>query len=372
MQKWKEKIMLHCLALAKKGEGFVGNNPLVGAVLVSSQKKILSEGYHQGFGQKHAEVDALEKVSEAPEGSYLFINLEPCCHQGINPPCTKIILSKKIKKIIIGCLDPNPKVAGRGIQELEKNGVRVELGVCQKKCEELNEKYLTYRKEKRVFVALKIAASLDGKIALKNEKSQWITGEKARAQTHKIRSCFASIAVGKNTLLHDNPKLNNRVFKKMLQPSPVVFWGAGKLLEPCFFLQDTRKKFLAVGKNMPQEHLAKIQQPNLTIFQSAKARPAPQEVLQFLYKQKIFSLLIEGGSTLATCFLQAQLIDKIYLFLAPKILGSDAKNWCGALQLLNIPENCWEISQTINIGEDILLEIHPQKTYNKKQILQKK
>ena len=366
MQSWKEKIMLRCLALAKKGEGFVGSNPLVGAVLVSLQKEILSEGYHKGFGQKHAEVDALEKIDRAPDKSYLFVNLEPCCHQGINPPCTKIILAKKIKNIIIGCLDPNPKVAGKGILELKKNGVSVEIGVCQKKCEKLNEKYLIYRKEKRIFVALKIAASLDGKIALENGNSQWITGKKTRVKTHKMRSCFASIAVGQNTLLQDNPKLNNRLLKKMLQPSPIVFCGNNQLPEHCFFLLDTRKKFLAVGKNIPQDYLTKIQQPNLTIFQSAHARPDPQEVLQFLYKKKIFSLLIEGGSALATCFLQAQLIDKIYLFLAPKILGSDAKNWSGVLQLLKIPKNYWKIEQTISIGEDILLEIYPQKTYNKK------
>lgn len=370
MHNWKTKIMLHCLELAKKGKSSVGSNPMVGAVLVSKEKKILCEGYHKGFGQKHAEVDALEKIAMAPEGSCLFVNLEPCCHQGINPPCIKIIIEKKIKKVMIGTLDPNPKVNGGGILELQKNSIAVETGICQEECEELNQKYLAYRRQKKIFVALKIAASLDGKIALKNEISQWITGNQAREKSHQLRSEFAAIAVGKKTLINDNPQLNNRISKTMPQPSPVVFWGNEELPKNCFFLQDTRKKFLIAGKNISPSYLKKIAQKNLFVFLSSMTRPSLQEALNFLHQQKIFSLLVEGGNSLLTSFLQTDLVNKIYLFLAPKILGEDAKNWCGALDLLQLPKNQWNIKKITPLEEDILLEINPQNPYiNQKNLL---
>ena len=356
--------MLRCLELAAKGKNFVLSNPMVGAILLSQEGHILAEGYHQKFGQKHAEFNVLKNIEQAPAGSCLFVNLEPCCHQGKNPPCTQIIIQKKVPRVIIGILDPNPKVAGKGILELEKHKIAVEVGVCQKECELLNKKYLTHTTQKRSFVALKIAASLDGKIALKNTKSQWITGKKAKVRTHQLRSEFEGIAVGKNTLWQDNPRLTNRNINHQLlpQPSPIIFISKGELLEHCFFLQDSRKKFLIAGKNIKKSYLQKISSQNLIIFQSSQVLPQPREVLEFLYTQKILSLIVEGGGALFTSFLVAGLVDKIYLFLAPKIIGSDGKNWCEHLNTISLlNQNHWSIAKIEHLAEDILIELYPQK-----------
>jgi diaminohydroxyphosphoribosylaminopyrimidine deaminase/5-amino-6-(5-phosphoribosylamino)uracil reductase len=365
-ENWKEQAMRRCLKLAKKGKNFVKSNPMVGAVLLSKEGNILCEGYHKGFGLRHAEVEALEQIKQAPASSCLFINLEPCCHQGKNPPCAEMIVQKKITRVIIGTLDPNPKVSGGGVASLKKNKIEVEIGICQRECELLNQKYLTHVRSKRAFVALKIAASLDGKIALKNGDSQWITSEKARSKVHCLRSEFEAIGVGKNTFLHDNPKLNNRAGSNLPQPSPVVFWSEPVLREKNLFnysfFKDTREKFFIMGKNVSEEKLQMIQKKNIGCFRSTNNQPQPLEALRFLYEKKIFSILIEGGGALHTSFLKAGLVDKIYLFLAPKIIGASGKNWCKDLEQLDIlSKNYWEIGKTTKLGEDILLEIYPKK-----------
>ena len=349
--------MQRCLLLAEKGRCFVQSNPMVGAVLVSQDENIICEGYHEAFGSKHAEANVLMKTKTPPQ-SILFINLEPCCHQGKTPPCTDLIIKKKISKVIIGCLDPNLKVKGKGIKHLLEAGIKVEVGICKKECEILNQKYFIYHLQKRVFVALKIAASLDGKIALESKKSHWITGKDSRQKVHLLRSEFTSVAIGKNTLLEDNPQLTNRLKGDFLQPIPIIFWGKGEFPQNYFLAKTKRKRILILNNKAHIREITDIQKENLVIYNSKNSRPKIKEVLEFLYKQKIYSLLVEGGAEIFSLFLQDKLVDKIYLFQSAKIIGGKGKNWTSHLkEIATLKKNNWRIDKTTLLGEDILLEI---------------
>ena len=191
-----EKIMHRCLDLAVKGKDSVASNPMVGAVLVSKKGEILAEGYHKGIGKEHAEALALKKWDSVPPDSILFVNLEPCCHQGKNPPCTQNIIKKNVKQVVIGMQDPHYKVLGKGIKILQENNIKVHL-FLEKECLWFNQKYIINTTKHRPLVIAKIASSLDGKIALANGQSQWITAEPAREKAHWLRNSVDALVIGK-------------------------------------------------------------------------------------------------------------------------------------------------------------------------------
>ena len=347
-----------CLELAEKGKFFVKANPMVGAVLVDRDGNILSKGYHKAFGKEHAEVSALKKWKEVPKNSILFVNLEPCCHQGVNPPCTQIIIQKGVKSVVIGMPDPHSKVSGKGIKELRKQGIKVELDILREECEWFNQKYLVNITKKRTFVAIKAAVSLDGKLALANGLSQWITGGAARKKTQNLRSQFDAVAVGNSTLKKDNPRLTNRNSHAARQPHRIVFLAHGELDKSCHFLKDTHsKKFLFAGKEIASDYLNTLKQQGVFVFQSKKIYPSCKEALEFLYSHNIYSLMVEGGARLIASFLQEKLADKLYLFLAPSIIGGDGKSWCSNLNLKTLQQQPkLKIKKTENCADDILVE----------------
>ena len=205
-----EYYMRRAIALAQKGEGQVSPNPLVGAVIVKDGK-IIGEGYHEHYGQPHAERNALANCIQSPEGATIYVTLEPCCHHGKQPPCTDALLAAGIRRVVIGSKDPNPLVHGKGIRILREHGVEVTEQVLQDECDEMNEVFFHYIQTKLPFVILKYAMTLDGKIATYTGASRWVTGEAARAHVHRMRNRYHAIMVGVGTVLADDPMLNVRV-----------------------------------------------------------------------------------------------------------------------------------------------------------------
>ena len=198
------------IKLAKKGEGKVNPNPMVGAVIVKDGI-VIGEGYHEKYGEGHAEVNAFKSLKEDPSGATMYVTLEPCSHYGKTPPCADKIIKNNIKRVVIGMIDPNPLVAGNGVDKLKKAGIEVKVGVLEEKCKKLNEVFIKYILSKKPFVVLKTAMSLDGKIATRTGESKWISSEKSRLQVHNLRNKLSAIMVGVNTVIKDNPELTCRI-----------------------------------------------------------------------------------------------------------------------------------------------------------------
>lgn len=313
--------MKKCFELAKKGRGKVLTNPLVGAVLVKDEK-IISSGYHKGYGMNHAEVDCFNNLKEDPKDSTLYVNLEPCSHYGKQGPCTKEIIKRKIKKVVISNVDTNPKVSG--IKELEKNGIEVVNGILEEEGLKLNEKFFFNMKYQRPLVALKYAQSLDGKVNTKTNDSKWISNEFSREYVHKLRSSYDAIIVGKDTLLHDNPSLNSRI-DGGIDPIRVIVDSKLSIKDKfqkykVFNISSAKKTYIATTQTNYDKGLntikcgAKNNEVNLL------------DLINKLYEMNVGSVLVEGGPTLNYSFLKEGLVDKIYEFIAPILIsGYDAK-----------------------------------------------
>ena len=311
-----EKQMKKCLKLALKGEGKTSPNPMVGCVVLDENGKEISNGYHKKYGEKHAEADALSKIET---GHTLIVNLEPCSHYGKTPPCADLIIKKGIKKVVIAMRDVNPIVAGNGIKKLKDAGIEVIEGILEDKATELNEIFIKNMTEHKPFVALKCATTLDGKIATKNGDSKWITSEKARAEVQKIRNRYDAVLTTSTTVINDNPLMNCRL-------------GNGKHLIKIILDRQLKTDFNAKIYSDSKEKVYVVVDKNLTI---TKQIPKHVEIIKcsvndkelnlkelfdILYKKGIMSILIEAGGKLNGYIIKNNLADKIYHFVAPKIL----------------------------------------------------
>ena len=341
------EYMQRAIALAKKGAGFVNPNPMVGCVVVKDNE-IIAEGYHEYYGGFHAERNALTHTTADCNGATLYVTLEPCCHYGKTPPCTEIIIEKGIKKVVVGLLDPNPLVAGKGIKILEDAGIEVVSGIEEDKIKELNKVFLKYIKTKRPYVLLKTAMTLDGKIASYTGDSKWITNEKSRHLVHKLRSEMMGIVTGIGTVKADNPMLNSRL--EVQQPTDNS--QKPDIHQPIRIIVDTKasislesnivktaneyRTILAVGQQSMfdgQQSMVNGQQSKVEMLKSlnveilyCEEKDGHVDINDLMIKlgQKgIDSLLLEGGSTLNAAFLQAGCVDEVYAFIAPKIIGGE-------------------------------------------------
>lgn len=361
MQKTYEKYMKKCISLARKGEGRVSPNPLVGAVILDKNGKIAGTGWHQKYGEVHAEVNAVkmaEKNNIDIKGGTIFVSLEPCSHYGKTPPCVDLIIAKGIKKAVIGCVDPNPIVAGRGIQKLKQAGIEVVTGVLEDECKKLNEIFIKNQLEQKPFIAIKTAVTLDGKIASKTGSSKWITSSKAREYVQKLRNKYDAILTGSGTVLADDPSLTSRM-KNGRNPIRVVI-DSKALTSPDskVFYNDGTKVFLAVFE---ATDTSKYPQ-NVEIIKCPK-NPESKKLdhnflTQKLYEKGIRSILIEAGGVLNAAFIKAGLCDRLYQFSAPKILGDkDAKNFVEGFNIADI-NDCVQLKiERVKIFEpDVLIE----------------
>jgi len=314
------KFMKAAVKLSKRGVGFTEPNPMVGAVVVKDNK-IISTGFHRRYGEAHAEQMALEHLKE--KDTTMYVTLEPCTHHGKTPPCTDLLLEKKVKRVVVSIKDPNPLVNGKGIKQLKEQGVQVDVGLLEDISLKINRHYLTFMTEKRPYVTLKAGISIDGKLTDKYRESQWITDEELRNYAHSLRGEFSAILAGVKTIIDDNPQLtvrekaweNKKLYRVILDSDNVL---------------DTDLRIFENQENFP-----------LIIFSSTEAKNKTpkvenhffinphketgnlhlQEVLEKLYRLEIASLLVEGGGSVIDSFLKEELYDEILLETADKLIG---------------------------------------------------
>ncbi len=316
-----EQFMKKALSLAKKGLGWTRPNPLVGAVIVK-EGKIIGQGYHTKFGFPHAEVEAFQsahRLGRTTEGATLYVTLEPCCHVGKTPPCVHAIIRAGIKKVVCSHLDPNPLVAGKGRDMLQKHGIEVDVGLLEQESKQLNEGFITFHILKRPFVAVKFAASLDGKIATSSGDSKWITNEKARTFARKLRAQYDAILVGKNTVLKDNPHLGCRN-SKVKDPLRIILDSTLSLPIESQVFRDSNVLVVATAR-APREKIQEFEDRGIQVVCFTSKTISIKKILTELSKRNILSILVEGGSQVIGSFFDVGLVDKVYAFHAPLIIG---------------------------------------------------
>lgn len=324
------KYMKRALELAQMGVGHTNPNPLVGAVIVKDGR-IIGEGYHQEYGGPHAEVNAFNNAIEDVEGAAMYVTLEPCSHYGKTPPCANKIVEKKIKKVIIGLSDPNPLVAGKGIEILKSNGVEVVTGVLEEEGRRLNEIFLKYITAKIPFVILKTAMTLDGKIAAYTGDSKWITNELSRDFVHLIRHRVSGIMVGIGTVLADDPMLNTRLKgTEGSAPNRIIIDSNARLplTAKVLNMESEAKTIVAATEQANKDRLKQLKEKGAEIIITPEkaGRVDLTYLMKELGKREIDSVLLEGGGTLNYSALEEGIVDKVYAFIAPKIIGGrDAK-----------------------------------------------
>jgi len=332
-----KKYMRMAIELAKKGEGAVNPNPLVGAVVVKDGK-VVGKGYHRFFGGPHAEVYALEEAGKEAYGATIYVTLEPCSHYGKTPPCAKKIIDMGIKKCFVGSSDPNPQVAGKGVAMLKKAGIEVVESVLKDECDKLNQVFFKYIKTKIPYLFLKCAITLDGKIATKTGNSKWITNEIAREKVQFYRNKFMGIMVGINTVVLDNPSLTARI-QNGVNPFRVVVDPHLKIDENCRVVknnEDEKTVIITSQKNQFVENSENINDKDFEIKMKQKRlsqnnkvkfifldkeKFSFKEMLEEIGKMGIDSVLLEGGESLISLAFKEEVIDAGEIFVANKILG---------------------------------------------------
>ena len=371
-----EKYMRMAIELAKKGAGAVNPNPMVGAVVVKNGE-VIGRGYHKFFGGPHAEVYALEEAGKEAEGATIYVTLEPCSHYGKTPPCAKKIIDMGIKKCFIGSSDPNPKVAGRGVAMLKEAGIEVVENVLKEECDEINQVFFKYIKTKIPYLFVKCGITLDGKIALSNGISKWITNSIAREKVQYYRNKFMGIMVGINTVLTDNPSLTARI-ENGVNPFRIIVDPHLKINEYCKVVknnEDEKTVIITSQKNLfaedtenteiqiKQKRLAEENKVKFIFIDGEKF--SFRKMLEEIGKAGIDSVLLEGGETLISLAFEENAIDGGEIFIANKILGdSSAKPFISgfvrekmdeAIQLTNVKNNIY--------GENVGMEFYFKK-YN--------
>ncbi len=332
MQK-KEEYMRRALELARKGEGHTSPNPMVGCVVVKDGR-IISEGYHEKYGEFHAERNALTRCTEDTAGADLYVTLEPCCHQGKTPPCTDIIIEKKIARVFVGSMDSNPLVAGKGVQILRDHGIYVETGILDAECRKLNEVFYHYIATKTPFVVMKYAMTLDGKIACATGDSKWVTGEIARTQVHRMRGRYRGIMVGIGTVLADDPMLNCRVEGgvdpvRIICDSNLHISTESQIVKTASDIETiVACSQEALESERKQEKIRRLKEAGIQIIGTEGAHGVNLvELMKKLGGQNIDSILLEGGGTLNASALEDGIVNKVYAYIAGKLIGGmDARS----------------------------------------------
>lgn len=318
-----EKYMLLALELAAKGKGKVEPNPMVGAVLVKNNL-IIGKGYHKDYGGAHAEIHAIHAGGENCKGATLYVTMEPCAHQGKTSPCVEAVIDAGIRRVVTTGIDPNPITSGKGIQRLRDAGIEVQLGVFEEQAKSLNAPFFKLIQKGMPYVMVKWAMSLDGRIASRTGKSQWITSEESRRYVHKIRGQIDGIMVGINTVLQDDPLLTCRIGGGR-NPKRIIIDANALLPLDSRLVKSIHEGevFVVTQKNAPHERIKKLRHSGCEIIQTENnnGRVHLKELLQRLGFMQLTNLLVEGGSSLVTSFIDERLADKVMVFIAPVIIG---------------------------------------------------
>jgi diaminohydroxyphosphoribosylaminopyrimidine deaminase/5-amino-6-(5-phosphoribosylamino)uracil reductase len=317
-----EVWMRRALRAAAKARGRTSPNPMVGAVLVKGGR-VVGEGYHAKAGEPHAEIVALGIAQERAKGSTLYLNLEPCAHQGRTPPCAPRVVQSGVKKAIIGMRDPNPRVEGKGIHILEEGGLEVRVGVLEQECRKLNEAFCKHITTGFPFVILKAASTLDGKIATRAGDSKWISSEASRRLVHRLRNEVDGIVVGIETILKDDPLLTARV-PRGRDPTRIILDAHLRIPEDARVIETLPSKTILVAtEKAPLEKVERLRGRGVEVWRldSVEGKIDLKTCLAKLGAMGMMSLLVEGGSQVYGSFLDEGLVDKLVLFLAPRLMG---------------------------------------------------
>ncbi|MDO4434436.1 MAG: bifunctional diaminohydroxyphosphoribosylaminopyrimidine deaminase/5-amino-6-(5-phosphoribosylamino)uracil reductase RibD [Alysiella sp.] len=349
-----EQYMRRALELAALGRFSTSPNPRVGCVVVKDGQ-IVGEGFHLRAGEPHAEVHALRQAGQWAQGAIAYVTLEPCSHYGRTPPCAESLIHSGISRVVAAMRDPNPLVAGRGLAMLQAAGITTECGLLEQQARALNRGFLSRIERGRPFVRLKTAVSLDGKTALADGRSQWITGTAARDDVQILRAESCAVLTGIGTVLADNPRLNVRAFPTLRQPVRVVLDSKCRLPETSHLVQDGGTTWLFTTANDVTRFAA---YPNIRVFrlpENADGHLEVLEVLSVLAQEGIGEVLLEAGATLNAAFLQQNCVDEIVLYQAPKLLGETAQS------AFRLPENAdalshepeWQAIATTLLGNNV-------------------
>lgn len=376
----EEKYMRRAIELAKKGSGHVNPNPLVGAVIVRDGE-IIGEGYHECYGQLHAERNAIanaKKRGNSLEGSTIYVTLEPCCHYGKTPPCTEAIIEEKIARVVVGSDDPNPLVSGKGFQMLREKGIEVIPHFLKEECDAMNHVFFHYIRTGTPYVAMKYAMTMDGKIACYTGDSKWVTGEESRAHVQTLRNHYKGIMAGIGTVLADDPMLNCRI-EGGRDPIRIITDSHLRIPMDSQLVRTAGQQPLIVAclPDADEEKAAQLQEKGVEVLRipgvtTADITEEQKEVISLpvlmkeLEARKIDGILLEGGGQLNESALQAGIVDRIYCYIAPKIFGGAQAKTPVEGQGLTRAADAWQFNRIgmQEFGQDILLE------YEKAQELQ--
>ena len=314
------KYMQRAIELANRGEGFTNPNPLVGAVIVKDGR-VIGEGWHEYYGGLHAERNALKNSTESVNGADMYVTLEPCSHYGKQPPCCEAVADAGIKNVYIGSCDPNPLVAGKGISYLKSHGVNVVTGVLKDECDAINKIFFYYITHKTPYVIMKAAMSIDGKCASFSGDSKWISNELSREDTHRTRKRVAGIMVGINTVLSDNPMLNCRC-ENPKNPARIICDSKLRIPLDCKIVKTAKEisTYVAtVSTDCDKEK--QLADCGVNIIKTSGTQVNLKELFIELGSRGIDSVLVEGGAKLHASMLEAGLVNKLEVYIAPKIIG---------------------------------------------------
>lgn len=351
------------LSLARSTIGQTSPNPSVGCVLVKDGQMV-STGVHVKAGGDHAEVMAIKGAGPLANGSTLYVTLEPCSHYGKTPPCTDLIIKSGVKKVFVSCLDPNPKVAGKGIETLRQAGIEVEVGLCEEEGRQINEMFFHYIQTKTPFVTLKAAVTLDGKIATKFGDSKWITSEDSRKDVHHLRHIHDGILVGINTILTDNPLLTTRRPQGGKNPIRVILDTHLKIPICAKVIQDrSAETIIFTGNEINEEKRKQIEREKVEVIKLSSRNIDVQEMLKVLGERNVMSLLVEGGSDVHASFIESKGFQKMIVYMAPVIIGGkNAYPFVGGKGFDFIKEGMkLKISDIEKIGPDLKITAVPLK-----------
>ena len=351
-----KKLMRKCINLAKKSEGRVSPNPLVGAVIFDDDFRIIAKGRHEKYGSNHAERNAILSAKEDLKGKSLIVNLEPCCHYGKTPPCCDFIIESGIKRVIIGMTDPNPIVSDRGIQKLKAAGIEVITGVLEAECRKLNEIFIKNQLKNQPFVTIKTAITLDGKIASKTGSSKWITDEYSRGLVQKLRNKYDAILTSSSTVIKDNPHLTCRMKNGRNPVRVVIDTNLSCPSDSNIFKNDTARVIVVTAL---KEGFGKY--PQNVEFITVPLRNGHVdlvEAVKLLYNEGIRSILVEAGAVLNNAFIQEKIADSLIQFAAPKIIADkEAIGFAQGCHRNEISEcNNLIITSTRKLKNDIIIE----------------
>jgi len=339
-----EDYMKRALYLARRGMGKTSPNPMVGAVIIKSDR-VIGEGYYRHFGAKHAEVNAIENAVEDVSGATMYVTLEPCCHYGQTPPCTDAIIAGKINRVVIGMLDPDKRVSGRSVEILREHSIECTVGVLEEECRALNETYIKHRSTGLPFVTVKFAQTLDGRIASSTGHSRWISSPASRKIGHRLRTRHDAVLVGIGTVVKDNPQLTVRLVRGR-NPLRIVLDSSLRIASDATVLTEQEKAItlIAATSGAPRNRAAALEKMGievLTVPADTRGDVDLRQLLKILGERNISSILVEGGAETITSFLRLGLADRLVVFTAPRIMGRgleavgelDIKDVAGALKL---------------------------------------